>query len=715
MSSHDINLIPLDGDPGQFDDLVKAGQTISSVLSPADNSLAIHITSANLPLADQKHSADNEQHVYFASSDVIPSSDSERRSFIADTSVVFSSFQSFTKNAAKREPDWIQTNECLTVVRKLAIDYATHTEKYWAYASQPIPRPDGPLQFGSNHYRSLYTCFSLFLMLYLPEDGYEDAPIADELMNWLNTHFIEPSTEEGDHLSALERPWEDETFWPYITRAILRGLSKASIFFLGVLQQHPSDKLQRLASTLVPLVESQPRLVDFTAEKDFAYAIRRWADKVKALRIEMDKVPEDDRFDDFENWWDKLSGIVGILEGRQDVIQRVCEDLGADWKEVVVAWSVFVDPRMRRQELPEIVSQVITDMPPDPTDPEDMVHVTLLAGQAVEALHHAHRLDCWLSGHLADMMAFVQLIENNVDEDLEMSLRDYYILAYADYLHSDPSLWRHTVDYMYSSSEIGQRRADEVLVRVPLQLQEQNSDRMVDSRIRAGEIVGVLKAVNQMCLEYKRENVRRTVCRIAAQTLVSDKDYGLAVSYCTSAEDWRGLARIVDRVLDEYISEGPQKFCQYALAIAPSVQELRTRSTVPGVFVHRLIFGVRYARFHDLITRQDYREASVDLVAIFTEDVAPTSWWAVVLYDSVPLLRYEPDLLFSTTGANLLLQKLEEIFVRASQGAGDDYLSVLIRVIRCHREKEALERLKTVRLALAHYFARCLIFDIAES
>jgi len=37
---------------------------------------------------------------------------------------------------------------------------------------------------------------------------------------------------------------------------------------------------------------------------------------------------------------------------------------------------------------------------------------------------------------------------------------------------------------------------------------------------------------------------------------VSQKDYGLAVSYCTSAEDWRGLARIVDRVLDEYITSG---------------------------------------------------------------------------------------------------------------------------------------------------------------
>jgi nuclear pore complex protein Nup85 len=57
-------------------------------------------------------------------------------------------------------------------------------------------------------------------VLYLPEFGLDDAPVGDDLMEWLNTHFIEPSTEEGDQLSGLERPWEDDTFWPYLTRYI---------------------------------------------------------------------------------------------------------------------------------------------------------------------------------------------------------------------------------------------------------------------------------------------------------------------------------------------------------------------------------------------------------------------------------------------------------------------------------------------------------------
>lgn len=101
----------------------------------------------------------------------------------------------------------------------------------------------------------------------------------------------------------------------------------------------------------MPLIEQQPKLQDFSSERDFTLAIRRWRDQVKALRIDMDRVPESERFDDFENWWERLSDIVGVLEGRRDVLTRVVEELGGDWKEICIAWGIFVDPRMRRQEL----------------------------------------------------------------------------------------------------------------------------------------------------------------------------------------------------------------------------------------------------------------------------------------------------------------------------------------------------------------------------
>ena len=91
------------------------------------------------------------------------------------------------------------------------------------------------------------------------------------------------------------------------------------------------------------------------------------------------------------------------------------------------------------------------------------------------------------------------------------------------------------MDYMCACGEIGTHRADEVLLRVPLGFSTYSQptgsdpsgkksaagdDRTMGteddaSRIRAGDIVGVLKEVNQCCFEHGREGVRRMVCRVS--------------------------------------------------------------------------------------------------------------------------------------------------------------------------------------------------------
>jgi nuclear pore complex protein Nup85 len=71
----------------------------------------------------------------------------------------------------------------------------------------------------------------------------------------------------------------------------------------------------------------------------------------------------------------------------------------------------------------------------------------------------------------------------------------------------------------------------------------------------------------------------------------------------------------------------------------------------------------------------------------------------------------DASLLFSYSGAIELLQRLQEIFTRVEQGSGDDYLAILTRTIG-GGEKEALNHLKTVRLGLARYFARCTVIGV---
>lgn len=133
--------------------------------------------------------------------------------------------------------------------------------------------------------------------------------------------------------------------------------------------------------------------------------------------------------------------------------------------------------------------------------------------------------------------------------------------------------------------------------------------------------------------------------QIAGKTLMNEKEYGLAISYYASAEDWPGLGRVVDRVLDEYVTQGPAKFARLVAEIAPSLQTLRTSASssnysLNGIFLHRLVFIVRYAEFHQRRMSNDLVEAAADLVGMFEEDVVPSQWWGVLLYDSVDLLNY---------------------------------------------------------------------------
>lgn len=63
------------------------------------------------------------------------------------------------------------------------------------------------------------------------------------------------------------------------------------------------------------------------------------------------------------------------------------------------------------------------------------------------------------------------------------------------------------------------------------------------------------------------------------------------------------------------------------------------------------MFAVRYAEFHQRLLNRDLQDAAWDLVSMFQEDMAPKSWWAVLLCDAVELLQYGELLAIPVNGA----------------------------------------------------------------
>lgn len=65
----------------------------------------------------------------------------------------------------------------------------------------------------------------------------------------------------------------------------------------------------------------------------------------------------------------------------------------------------------------DIVSRILLNTPPDPTDREDSLHAELCQGHTKQALAIAQEMDVWLSAHLADIMVALDLLELETDEE----------------------------------------------------------------------------------------------------------------------------------------------------------------------------------------------------------------------------------------------------------------------------------------------------------
>ncbi|EJD50257.1 hypothetical protein AURDEDRAFT_160791 [Auricularia subglabra TFB-10046 SS5] len=375
--------------------------------------------------------------VYFATVDRVPTQ--LRRDFITDTYITFVKYTRQVKDLRDRDVALLLGEDALTMYSNIADDYLVALSAH----IEALEKRSPPSLRDIGHYQSLYSCLHLMQTVYLPASGSRRGLVGEELLDWLNRNFIAPSTEEGVALAALDAPWADAAFWPYIARCVLRGLGRSAVHFLAKLDSHPSPYLQHIANTL-----------------------RQWKERVAVLRREFDALPPREGGE----WRAGLADVLGILEGNAEVVVRCCRESEEGWREAVCVWGVWVRVGLRRDDLPELVKDVLEHLPADAPSEEDLLHLALLEGSTGKIIDHANKLDIWLAAHLTDMLAPIDLLDDVTDMETTVAVRDYLVLAYAEYLRSDPHLWRLTVDYMYTCGPSGELMADQILLTVPIRL-----------------------------------------------------------------------------------------------------------------------------------------------------------------------------------------------------------------------------------------------------
>jgi nuclear pore complex protein Nup85 len=231
-----------------------------------------------------------------------------------------------------------------------------------------------------SRYETVYNVFQLAATLYLPQDGRGEGLLGEELLDWLNdvdpreSHrgllwhgrrsrpvliVQEPDNSQGNEIMQSRNPWEHPSFWPYITRCILRGFQLPAASLLRTLQTHPHPPIAELGPLLAAHLTLMPRSHNTTAyplDHQFLHAHRTWLAKFRAELAAFMGGRGRGRYldgrkeggEDWSAWEADIRTVVELMEGKSD---RLLEE-AADWREAIGAYGILCDAGLRRDDLP---------------------------------------------------------------------------------------------------------------------------------------------------------------------------------------------------------------------------------------------------------------------------------------------------------------------------------------------------------------------------
>ncbi|KZT59827.1 hypothetical protein CALCODRAFT_493066 [Calocera cornea HHB12733] len=659
----------------------------------------------------------------------------EMRKLYIATHPVFSSAQLLWENDRRDNP--VPTELGLPSQAQVS-----HYTRCWAQYRRQIDSAPDP----SPELQVISAIVFLVQVLYLPESGFSGGIVGEELLDWLNTVDVRPTSEEMQEFAG-EEPWKVDGFWTYLQRLVLRGhFAMATAVLQRLMDQHPSAILSSAVRTLlVPLIESFPKPSNFTHQTRYEEARFRWDAEVKTTRKSFEGMLKSERGD----WVDATRGVFEILDGQQERIYAIVRDDGIGWTEAIGVWGVWVDPSMTRSDVSErVLDHILAELPMDTTNNTEVLRAALMAGDTVKVLAIAAEGSSWLVAHLVDMFQKMQFMDEQYLEGGEFgSIRSFYILDFCDHLLADPSLFEIAFDYARHSGPAGRIWLSDNVTKISLGLgaataiPDAEEEAQAASHAQEGMdldvVIGTkhdyllpgdsrqLEKLIRDCIANDLEAELQDICKVASETFARQRKYGWAVSYAIRARDMRRLRWISERLLGEYVRYGAKTFLQRAgqlpnYFLLEGSEDEEPMPPDHALYAVPLKFVCRYYLFQKLYSDSEWRQAAELLVMLLKSRTASKKWWGVLLWDTISFLQ-EGDLLINYDDSLELLRCLEEIYIGSAQGGADEYLDGMVAMLtkgeaitteeRKRVEKEALEKLSTVRLALAQQIARCCILS----
>ncbi|KAL2915273.1 Nucleoporin nup85 [Polyrhizophydium stewartii] len=559
--------------------------------------------------------------------------------------------------------------------------------------------------------------------------AHDGKTMLEDLKQWLalnHTHDIQGQFEE---IVAMVNPTSHPNFWTYIFKCLLRGQFDAATTMLELLPAYktsdalgggrlggmPASLRAAVSATstsnpveaLKALVKSMPLASAAASAGSVGGGSAQFQQRRMAWKEDVLFVFSDGRLSPLlvdERDRRHFETAFGIVAG----VEATILEASTTWQEAFVALGMFVYPQLQGSDVQEMLAAVAERFAP--TALLDRVQLALLEMDIPKAIRFASTLDWWLATHLVELFDKSGLLGDfeaagtlgpvgsfgpgwaggwaggNAQGRDECTLSEWYRLAYADYLTSEPTLWRAALEYYASCARHGAEMLEALVPRIPL-----------DSDVKARKLLAFCEAQARRRGGAGAAGLRaakRQLHRVIARRAMAGGRLGEAIAHYLDGGQGQAVTALCNRLLGEYLTSGDARpFNAVVDSLHPSV-----------VFRHeRVAFLARYRDLHKLYEAQSYVQAGGLLIMLLSSNAAPRAFWRALLLDAIPLLEGEV-VVFSVEDTFELMRCLEEVSARGRRSGG-----VRGAPTSGSGPGEADEALDVLRLALTRNLSRAMV------
>ncbi|XP_032726535.1 nuclear pore complex protein Nup85 isoform X2 [Lontra canadensis] len=487
-------------------------------------------------------------------------------------------------------------------------------------------------------------------------------PLLLHLLDWVRLHVCEVDSLLADVLGS-ENPSKHDSFWKLVTILVLQGrLDEARQMLSKEADASPSSA--GMCRILGDLMRTMPVLSPGNTQTltELELKWQHWHE-------ECERHLQDSTFAANAH----LESLCKIMLGDEAALLEQKELLN-NWYHFLVTRLLYSHPTVKPIDL-HLYAQSSFDLflggesSPEPLDSILLAAFEFDVHQVIKECSIALS-NWWFVAHLTDLLDHCKLLQSH-NLYFGSNMREFLLLEYASGLFAHHSLWQLGVDYFDYCPELGRVSLELHIERIPLSTEQK-----------------ALKVL-RICEQRQMTEQVRSICKILAMSAVRNNRLGSALSWSIRARDAAFATLVSDRFLKDYCERGSFSDLDLIDNLGPAM-----------MLSDRLTFLGKYREFHRFYGEKRLTDAASLLLSLMTSQIAPRSFWVILLIDALPLLE-EKEVVFSAEQTYELMRCLEDFASRRP----------VWREPGVQRIQEDVEntKLEMLRLALARNLGRAII------